>query len=409
MVQCMVQGCPNKSYPKAGFANRAHKRFFSFPKDASRVKVWLAALRETERISTLSDHHRICEDHFLKHHITRFGVSKDAIPIMPPYLDGPLTADEGIDAELDAEEHVISPVEEAGEEDKMMTKVSSGSSTEKDTVPLTFSWETDTELPGTSNQEFTDIVSVMDDDPMDGTYLDHSMDKHPKARFDASLVHLTKRFMDMVRVAPEGILDLNNVARTLGVRKRRVYDITNVLDGIQLVQKRTKNQIQWVGSSLSSGLKCEMKQHELKNELMDLTAMEEALDELIKDCAHQLFQLTDQNENAKAAYVTYQDIHRVQAFEEQVVIAIRSPEETKLEVPHPKEDNIQIHIKSSKGPIDVFLCEVDQRDESQQYNSDAKASGTFLTLESSIHTLPADKDLPIKSLTIKRVCLENSE
>ncbi|MGH0149468.1 UNVERIFIED_CONTAM: hypothetical protein FKN15_046244 [Acipenser sinensis] len=156
MVQCMVQGCPNKSYPKAGFANRAHKRFFSFPKDASRVKVWLAALRETERISTLSDHHRICEDHFLEHHITRFGVSKDAIPIMPPYLDGPLTADEGIDAELDAEEHVISPVEEAGEEDKMMTKVSSGSSTEKDTVPLTFSWETDTELPGTSNQEFTE-------------------------------------------------------------------------------------------------------------------------------------------------------------------------------------------------------------------------------------------------------------
>ncbi|MGH0149467.1 UNVERIFIED_CONTAM: hypothetical protein FKN15_046243 [Acipenser sinensis] len=211
----------------------------------------------------------------------------------------------------------------------------------------------------------TSTVSVMDDDPMDGTYLDHSMDKHPKARFDASLVHLTKRFMDMVRVAPEGILDLNNVARTLGVRKRRVYDITNVLDGIQLVQKRTKNQIQWVGSSLSSGLKCEMKQHELKNELMDLTAMEEALDELIKDCAHQLFQLTDQNENAKYPFFK-------KKFKK-------------------KHENIQIHIKSSKGPIDVFLCEVGQRDESQQNNSDAEASGTFITLESSIHTLPADK------------------
>ncbi|XP_058879601.1 transcription factor E2F6-like isoform X1 [Acipenser ruthenus] len=254
------------------------------------------------------------------------------------------------------------------------------------TVPTIFEWTTEKPpRPTLKRRHRASIVSVVDDDPMDGTYLDHSIDKPPKARFDASLVRLTKRFMDMLQAAPEGILDLNNVARTLGVRKRRLYDITNVLDGIELIQKRTKNHIQWVGSSLGSGLKCEMKKHELKNELMDLTAMEEALDEVIKDCARQLFQLTDQNENAKAAYVTYQDIHRVQAFEEQVVIVIRSPEETKLEVPHPKEENIQIHIKSSKGPVDVFLCEVDQRDESQQ-NIDAEGTRTFLTLESSIHT-----------------------
>lgn len=37
----------------------------------------------------------------------------------------------------------------------------------------------------------------------------------------------------------------------------------------------------------------------LKDELSDLSAMEEALDELIKDCAHQLFDLTDDKENAK--------------------------------------------------------------------------------------------------------------
>lgn len=52
--------------------------------------------------------------------------------------------------------------------------------------------------------------------------------------------------MDLVKVSPEGVLDLNEVSRTLGVRKRRVYDITNVLDGIHLIQKRSKNLIQWV-------------------------------------------------------------------------------------------------------------------------------------------------------------------
>ncbi|NXH72552.1 E2F6 factor, partial [Hydrobates tethys] len=201
--------------------------------------------------------------------------------------------------------------------------------------------------------------------------------KVKKPRFDASLVYLTRKFMDLVKTAPDGVLDLNEVATTLGVRKRRVYDITNVLDGIHLIQKRSKNLIQWVGSNLDQVVGKAPEQQNLKDELSDLSAMEEALDELIKDCAHQLFELTDDKENAKypfnscitlthgfgckySAYVTYQDICSIQAFQEQIVIAIKAPEETKLEIPIPKEDCIEIHVKSTKGPIDVYLCEVEQ-------------------------------------------------
>ncbi|XP_035751237.1 transcription factor E2F6 isoform X2 [Egretta garzetta] len=194
--------------------------------------------------------------------------------------------------------------------------------------------------------------------------------KVKKPRFDASLVYLTQKFMDLVKTAPDGVLDLNEVATTLGVRKRRVYDITNVLDGIHLIQKRSKNLIQWVhtrqlsyssrGSNLDQVVGKAPEQQNLKDELSDLSAMEEALDELIKDCAHQLFELTDDKENAKLAYVTYQDIRSIQAFQEQMVIAIKAPEETRLEIPIPKEDCIEVHVKSTKGPIDVYLCEVEQ-------------------------------------------------
>ncbi|KAF1410275.1 UNVERIFIED_CONTAM: Transcription factor E2F6, partial [Eudyptes pachyrhynchus] len=188
--------------------------------------------------------------------------------------------------------------------------------------------------------------------------------KVKKPRFDASLVYLTRKFMDLVKTAPDGVLDLNEVATTLGVRKRRVYDITNVLDGIHLIQKRSKNLIQWVGSNLDQVVGKAPEQQNLKDELSDLSAMEEALDELIKDCAHQLFELTDDKENAKypfnSSYVTYQDIRSIQAFQEQIVIAIKAPEETKLEIPIPKEDCIEVHVKSTKGPIDVYLCEVEQ-------------------------------------------------
>uniref|UniRef100_A0A8C8U3Y5 E2F transcription factor 6 n=1 Tax=Peromyscus maniculatus bairdii TaxID=230844 RepID=A0A8C8U3Y5_PERMB len=190
--------------------------------------------------------------------------------------------------------------------------------------------------------------------------------KVKRPRFDVSLVYLTRKFMDLVRSAPGGILDLNKVATKLGVRKRRVYDITNVLDGIELVEKKSKNHIRWIGSDLNN-FGAAPQQKKLQAELSDLSAMEDALDELIKDCAQQLLELTDDKENERypsihtsVPYVTYQDIHSIQAFHEQIVIAVKAPEETRLDVPAPREDSITVHIRSTKGPIDVYLCEVEQ-------------------------------------------------
>ncbi|KAF5917307.1 hypothetical protein HPG69_008379 [Diceros bicornis minor] len=203
--------------------------------------------------------------------------------------------------------------------------------------------------------------------------------KVKRPRFDVSLVYLTRKFMDLVRSAPGGILDLNKVATKLGVRKRRVYDITNVLDGIDLVEKKSKNHIRWIGSDLSN-FGAVPQQKKLQEELSDLSAMEDALDELIKDCAQQLFELTDDKENERYPLTL------IQAFHEQIVIAVKAPAETRLDVPAPREvgspaflrrfkeeggptayaDSITVHIRSTKGPIDVYLCEVEQNHSSSK-------------------------------------------
>uniref|UniRef100_A0A8C6AAQ8 E2F/DP family winged-helix DNA-binding domain-containing protein n=1 Tax=Marmota marmota marmota TaxID=9994 RepID=A0A8C6AAQ8_MARMA len=76
--------------------------------------------------------------------------------------------------------------------------------------------------------------------------------KGKKPRFNVSLVCLTKRFTDLIKSAPGGILDLNKAATTLGVPKRRLYDITGVLNGIDFVEKKSRNHVQWTGSDLSN-------------------------------------------------------------------------------------------------------------------------------------------------------------
>ena len=47
--------------------------------------------------------------------------------------------------------------------------------------------------------------------------------------------------MDLVRSAPGGIPDLSKFAAKLGVGKQRVYDVTNISDGLDLVEKKSKN------------------------------------------------------------------------------------------------------------------------------------------------------------------------
>lgn len=56
----------------------------------------------------------------------------------------------------------------------------------------------------------------------------------PKKRKDNSLVELTKNFIDYIRKEASGdrVIQISKMVKKLKVKKRRIYDITNVLEGI---------------------------------------------------------------------------------------------------------------------------------------------------------------------------------
>lgn len=60
-------------------------------------------------------------------------------------------------------------------------------------------------------------------------------------------MELTKKFIQLIKEAPEQCVDLNDAVAKLAVQKRRIYDITNVLEGIGLIAKYKKNKIRWAG------------------------------------------------------------------------------------------------------------------------------------------------------------------
>ncbi|XP_070778220.1 transcription factor E2F3 [Enoplosus armatus] len=170
-----------------------------------------------------------------------------------------------------------------------------------------------------------------------------------KTRFDTSLGFLTQRFADLLSRSADGVLDLNVVAQQLNAPKRRVYDVTNVLEGIQLIKKKSKNYIEWSGRQVNM---------QMDQELKALIEEERKLDELIQSCTRQVHQMCENGHSQRFAYLTYEDVQRIPSLKEQTVIVIKAPAETKLEVPHP-EESLQVHLSSTQGPIEVFLCSDD--------------------------------------------------
>lgn len=182
-----------------------------------------------------------------------------------------------------------------------------------------------------------------------------------KTRYDTSLGLLTKKFVDLLAQSSDGVLDLNLAAETLQVQKRRLYDITNVLEGIHLIKKKSKNNIQWMGCSLLEVEGALSQRQRLTAEVSALGEEEQRLEQLIQRCSLDMRHMSEMQSNQKYAYVTYQDIKQLGNLRDQTVIVVKAPTDTKLEVPDPDE-SLSIHLTSTKGPIDVLLCPDEEND-----------------------------------------------
>uniref|UniRef100_A0A8C8RME5 E2F transcription factor 5 n=1 Tax=Pelusios castaneus TaxID=367368 RepID=A0A8C8RME5_9SAUR len=180
------------------------------------------------------------------------------------------------------------------------------------------------------------------------------------SRHEKSLGLLTTKFVSLLQEAKDGVLDLKAAADTLAVRqKRRIYDITNVLEGIDLIEKKSKNSIQWKGV----GAGCNTKEvidrlRYLEAEIEDLALKEKELDQQKLWLQQSIKNVMDDSTNNQ--YPLGHTLYVCNCFNGDTLLAIQAPCGTQLEVPIPEmgqngQKKYQISLKSSSGPIHVLL------------------------------------------------------
>ncbi|XVF35970.1 hypothetical protein REPUB_Repub19eG0018000 [Reevesia pubescens] len=180
-------------------------------------------------------------------------------------------------------------------------------------------------------------------------------------RYDSSLGLLTKKFVNLIMDAKDGTLDLNCTAEVLQVQKRRIYDITNVLEGIGLIEKTSKNHIRWKRSDDMGSKELDDQVTRLKAEIQCLYAEECRLDDYIREKQESLRYLDEDVNYQKYLVLSKEDIMSLPCFQNQTVFAIKAPENTYIEVPDPDEDigfperQYKMIVRSHNGPVGLYL------------------------------------------------------
>ncbi|KAG0236523.1 E2F transcription factor 3 [Actinomortierella wolfii] len=172
------------------------------------------------------------------------------------------------------------------------------------------------------------------------------------SRADRSLGLLTKQFIRLLKTE-NGSLDLNNTARELGVQKRRIYDITNVLEGIELIEK-SKNNVRWKGVPLSESKPASASTNKFADSFTHEKSQDTLTNKQRMDKARQDYQralqenaellrlkaLADQNiketltkpETRRYAYVTPNDLKSIQSLQGSMILAVSTPYETYMQM-----------------------------------------------------------------------------
>lgn len=221
----------------------------------------------------------------------------------------------------------------------------------------------------------THISTVASDHEDDGLFA------QVRQRDDISLFTLTKQFVLEIKKQHDCSIDLNTMAEKLCVQKRRVYDMTCVLEGIGLLVKKQKNVVTWMppvellkpkapqeqddgvvgepavsrtgsgdGKDEHDADEIERQKAALQRDVAALAEQEKEYTKAIKAQCQHLQKLV----KAEGACMSVDTL--LSLFKENLVLVIHAPPGTELRVPDPflsPTPKYQLKLSSNTGGIRI--------------------------------------------------------
>ena len=148
-----------------------------------------------------------------------------------------------------------------------------------------------------------------------------------EGRQENSLCQLTKKVLQYIRNKKKLNININELVKELGVKKRRIYDITNVLQGIGYIEKKGKNEIIWIKNHLFN--KKDMK---IKNNTIKINKQINELNDFMDKANAELVSILSDDDFNKYGYITYNDLINFSRNENKDLFIVKASQGTIVNV-----------------------------------------------------------------------------
>lgn len=98
-----------------------------------------------------------------------------------------------------------------------------------------------------SSKEIHEEIAVLRDDEYSAVDPHIAANQLQYSRKEKSLGELCRRFLGLYGSKGRSLLYLDQCTRELAVERRRIYDIINILESFQVINRQAKNAYQWKG------------------------------------------------------------------------------------------------------------------------------------------------------------------
>jgi len=149
-----------------------------------------------------------------------------------------------------------------------------------------------------------------------------------EGRQENSLSKLTKKVLAYIRNKNMVNININELVKDLGVKKRRIYDITNVLQGIGYIEKQGKNEIIW---NQKDGF-LNKKEIKIKNKIFKLQQEINELNQKMNNQKEELNAISSQSDFSKKNYIKFIDLNNLAKNENKDLLIIKSIPGSKLDI-----------------------------------------------------------------------------
>ena len=184
---------------------------------------------------------------------------------------------------------------------------------------------------------FSEIENDEEFDSFKSSENDQDEDNSKFGKQENSLSQLTQNFLNYIKMKGRIRISINDLVEDLNVKKRRIYDITNVLQGIGYLEKKGKNEILWIKDNNCINIQNPNNNiissySQLKQELDELKSQNENIEENMNKYREEFKLISQKNEFPKYGYITFDDITELSLNEKVNFMIIKAPKGTSINV-----------------------------------------------------------------------------